>query len=95
MLIIFGFLCGTVLAFRFAVYILLPAILIGWLLAIVAGLVAASSVSAIVLEMVAIGVALQLGYLGGIALRWGLAAARMHRRGEWTVKSQAPSGRAF
>jgi hypothetical protein len=86
MLAILGFLFATVLSFRFNMFILLPAILLGWMLVVVDGLLNANSGVSIALQMVLVAVVLQLGYVGGIVLKWALLSAR---RGSWSEKATA------
>jgi hypothetical protein len=74
-----GFLGATVLAFRFNVIILLPAVLFGWVVALGEGVVTASSGTSIAFHMVLIAVALQFGYVGGIVLKWTVLASRRRR----------------
>jgi hypothetical protein len=74
-LTILGFLGAAVLAFRFNVIILAPAILFGWMVALVDGLVTASSAAAITFHMVLVASALQFGYLAGIVLKWAVLAS--------------------
>ena len=79
MLAILGSLGGIVLAFRFNVIILLPAILFGWLAVLADGLVNANSGASIAFHMALIAVALQFGYMAGIGLKWAVLVSR-HRR---------------
>jgi hypothetical protein len=79
MLAILGSVGGMVLAFRFNVVILLPAILFGWMAALVSGVVNASSGASIAFHMALIAVALQFGYMAGIVLQWAVLVSR-HRR---------------
>jgi len=78
MLAILGSLGGIVLAFRFNVIILLPAIMFGWMVALVNGVVTASSGTSIALQMAQVAVVLQLGYVAGIVLKWAMLASRHH-----------------
>jgi hypothetical protein len=83
MLAILGSLGATMLAFRFNVIILLPAILFGWMVAFVYGLVTASSGASIAFQMALVAVALQVGYVAGIVLKWAvLASRRRHESGK-------------
>src|ERR1700726_4558328 len=83
MLAILGSLGGIVLAFRFNVIILLPAVLIGWMMVLVNGVVTANSGASIAFQMVLVAVALQLGYVAGIVLKWAvLASRRRHESGK-------------
>jgi len=83
MLAILGSLGATMLAFRFNVIILLPAILFGWMVAFVHGLVTASSGASIAFQMALVAVALQVGYVAGIVLKWAvLASRRRHESGK-------------
>jgi hypothetical protein len=67
-------------------FILLPAILLGWMLVLVGGLLNANSGASIALQMVLVAVVLQLGYVAGIICKWALLAAR---RGNWSEKPAA------
>ena len=78
MLAILGSLAGIVLAFRFNVIILLPAILFGWMVALLNGMLTASSGTSIALQMAQVAVVLQLGYVAGIVLKWAMLASRHH-----------------
>jgi hypothetical protein len=81
MLVTLGFLgAATLVAFRFNVIILLPAILFGWMVALVNGVVTASSGGSIAFQMALVAVALQLGYMAGFVLKWAMLASR-HRHG--------------
>jgi hypothetical protein len=84
MLTILGFLGATMLPFRFNVFILMPAILFGWLLVLVSGLLTASSGSAIAFNMVLVAILLQFGYVAGIVLRWALLQSGLHRQRNWS-----------
>jgi hypothetical protein len=72
MLAILGSLGGIVLAFRFNVIVLLPVILFGWMVALVNGVVTTSSGASIMFQMALVAVALQLGYVAGIVLKWAV-----------------------
>jgi hypothetical protein len=89
MLAILGFL-ATVLSFRFNMFILLPAILLGWMLVLVSGIVHGGSGAAIALQLVLVAIVLQFGYLAGIILKWALLAGW---RRNWSDKPAAlPDG---
>ena len=60
------------LGLRFNVLILLPAILFGWAVALVMGLVTASSGGSIIFQMALVAVALQLGFAGALVLKWAV-----------------------
>jgi hypothetical protein len=83
MLILLGFLGAIVLAFRFNVFILLPAVLLGWMLVLVSGLAAANSGALIAFHMVLVAIVLQVGYLAGIICKWALLASG---RRSWSHK---------
>ena len=87
LLTILGFLCGVVLSLRFNVLILVPTILLGWMLALVAGLATGVSTTSIALEMAFVAAALQLGYIAGIVFKWALLAVHLRRRRIWAKKS--------
>jgi hypothetical protein len=86
MLTIFCFLGAIVLAFRFNVLMLVPTMLLAWMFVLAVGMVTASSGSSILLKMVLVAVALQIGYLAGFVFKWGLLASR---RGIWSGKKVA------
>ena len=90
MLTILGFLGATVLAFRFNVIILLPAILFGWMAVLVSGILTASSGASIALHMVLVAIALQVGYLAGIIFKWALLTSR--RRSLSNKPAMVPDG---
>ena len=94
LLTIFCFLCGIVLSFRFDALILLPAMLLGWVLAVIGGLVDGGTGLSILIGMVLVACALQGGYIGGIVIQWvsGVMRALPKRRLE---KSAAAAHRAF
>src|SRR5579862_7620115 len=90
MLATLGSLGATMLAFRFNVIILLPAILFGWVVALVNGVVTASPGASIALQMALVAVALQVGYVAGIVLKWAVLASR--RRHESGKPAMVPDG---
>ena len=94
LLTILGLLCGIVLSVRFDVLILLPAILLGWLLAVVGGLIVGSTGMSIVLGMVLVATALQGGYVLGIVGQWALRSHRALPQ-SWPEKTTATHDRAF
>ena len=59
LLTIFGFLCGIVLSFRFDALILLPAMLLGWVLAGIGGLIDGGTGLSIRIGVVLVACALQ------------------------------------
>ncbi len=70
LLAILGLLCGLVLGLRFDVLILLPAILLGWFVAMADGLIAGGGAGSIAIGMAVAAIALQAGYLLGVAAQW-------------------------
>lgn len=90
MLAILGSFAAIVLAFRFNVFILLPATLFGWVVALVNGLVTASTIGSIAFEMALVAIALQFGYVAGIVLKWAVLAGR--RRHETAKPAMVPDG---
>lgn len=70
LLTILGFLCGLVLGCRFDFLILIPAILLGWVLAALSGIAVGASVTSTLLDVVLVTGALQVGYIGGILAQW-------------------------
>ena len=77
---LFAFLCGAVLAFRYRVFILYPIIGFGAIFTLVLGTAAGRSLDALLLGIVAVGVAFQVGYLFGGVVRGTLLAARLSAR---------------
>lgn len=69
-LAIIGFLSAVLLSHRFAVLSLIPAILLSWIVALVYGLASGGNGLSILLMMILIAGAIQLGYIVGIALQW-------------------------
>ena len=94
LLTILGLLCGIVLSVRFDVLILLPAILLGWLLAVAGGIIVGGTGMSIVFGMVLVATALQGGYVLGIVGQWALRSQRaMPQR--WPEKTAATPDSAF
>jgi hypothetical protein len=83
LLTILAFLCGIVLSLRFDVLILLPATLLGWFLMAGSGLVGGSSGMSIVMWMLFVSTALQVGYVAGICGQWVLASMRLTETKAW------------
>lgn len=59
---------GTVLGLRYNVLILVPAVMCAMLFAVIVGIARADSFGSIALLTVALGAAVQLGYLAGVVL---------------------------
>lgn len=79
-LAIIGVVVGVVLGLRYKILILVPAVLFAMILAIVVGVGRADSFWSIVLATVALVIALQVGYLAGIAIHAAIAAMRPPRK---------------
>jgi len=94
LLTILGLLCGIVLSVRFDVLILLPAILLGWLLAVIGGLIVGGTGMSIVFGMVLVATALQGGYVLGIVGQWALRSHRALPQ-SWPEKTTATPDSAF
>ena len=77
-LAILGSLGAILLALRFNVIILLPAVLFGWMVALVNGVVTASSGTSIVFQMALVAVALQVGFVGALVLKWAVLVGQRH-----------------
>jgi hypothetical protein len=60
---------GVVLGLRYKVMILVPAVMFAMMFAVVVGIARADSALSIVLLTMALGIAVQMGYLAGIFLR--------------------------
>lgn len=85
-LAIFSFLCGIVLALRFNVFVLIPAIFIGSIVALGSSMAVGATIGTMALSVVFVITALQLGYLFGSFARYALLA-RMIRNGRLRVKA--------
>jgi hypothetical protein len=85
-LAIIGVVVGIVLGLRYKVLILVPALLFAMILAIIIGLGRTDSFWSIVLTTVALVVAVQLGYLAGIAVHAVIAAIRPLRKEDGSGK---------
>jgi hypothetical protein len=83
MVLLLEFLGALVLAFRFNVFILLPAVLLGWMLVLISGITAGNSGASIAFHMVLVAIVLQVGYLAGIICKWALLASG---RRSWSHK---------
>ena len=94
LLTILGLLCGIVLSVRFDFLILLPAILLGWLLAVIGGIASGGTGGSVLLAMLLVATALQGGYVLGIVGQWAL---RTHRAlpQQWPEKATAAPDSAF
>lgn len=92
LLAILGFLCGTVLGFRFKVLILVPTIAFGWAMAAMIGVLGGTPWTSIALTMVTIALAVQAGYVAGIGVRRLMAAVRMSHRRSFVEKRTAVPG---
>lgn len=79
-LALFAFLCGAVLAFHYRVFVLYPIIAFGAFFTLMLGMAAGRSFGSLMLAIVMLAVALQVGYLFGGAARTSLALARLSRR---------------
>jgi hypothetical protein len=87
MIIIFSALLGAVLGTRFKVFILLPVSGCGMLAAAIGGMTYGASLAWSLMLAGAVAVALQLGYLGGLATRFVMVAARLR-----TLRDQSVPG---
>jgi hypothetical protein len=76
-LTIIGFLVGGALALRFNVLILIPAIGLALLGTAAVGIAQGDRIGSVLLAMVFVGSALQIGYLAGIVTRAVLASIRV------------------
>jgi hypothetical protein len=65
LLVVLGFLAGVLLGLRFAFLILVPAIMLAWILTICADFVRDLGFWWVLLDMLAVSVAVQLGYVAG------------------------------
>jgi len=68
-LAIISVLAGIALGLRYKVLILVPAVALAMVFAIIVGIARADHFWSIILAMVIVGTAVQLGYLVGIAIR--------------------------
>ena len=92
LLTILGFLFGIVLSVRFDVLVLVPAILLGWLLAVIGGLAGGGTIMSIILGMVWVATALQIGYMAGIVGQWALRSSRAVPQSRNEKPAVAPDG---
>jgi hypothetical protein len=79
-LALFATLCGAVLAFRFKVHALYPAILVSAALVCGFGITAGLGFWATLMAAAVTATAMQLGYLFGILARYALVSARVSAR---------------
>jgi hypothetical protein len=79
-LAIIGVVVGIVLGLRYKILVLVPAVLLAMIFAIIIGIGRADSFWWIVLTTVALVVAVQLGYLAGIAIHAVIASIRPPRK---------------
>jgi hypothetical protein len=93
---------GAVLGLRYNVLVLVPAVGFAMLFAMITGILRADGLWSIVLTTVLLGVAVQLGYLAGVAIyavvEWGCTALGRGRNqlsssmgAAWPQTWQAPS----
>jgi general stress protein CsbA len=76
---IISFVIGAMFGgFGFKVMIVVPATLIAMLLAAMAGVVHANYFWSIIMTMILIGAAVQIGYLAGLFIRVGITSMRRH-----------------
>ena len=71
-----GFLSGILLGLRQDVLILMPAILGGWLLVVAVGFVAGEHTKSILIALVVVAAALQVGFIAGIVCQWVMGLLR-------------------
>ena len=79
-LAIFGLLCGIVLALWFNVFVLIPAVFIGSLVALGSSMAAGATIGTMGLSVVLVITALQLGYLLGSFARYASLAVMIRNR---------------
>jgi hypothetical protein len=75
-LTIISILAGIALGLRYKVVILVPAVTLAIIFAMIVGIARADHVWSIILAMVALGTAVQLGYLAGTAIRAAVGSIR-------------------
>jgi hypothetical protein len=92
MLILLVFLLGAVLGMRFKVLILIPAIASVMIAILAGGVARGDSVSAILIAVVLASICLQIGYLSGIATRYGIALARAGRLRKASLQAESARG---
>lgn len=90
-LVLFTTLVGGVLGFRFRVFVLAPVIALACLVLTLGGSQLVAPTWPTVVAIVAVGTAIQIGYLAGLFTRRAVAAARLSnaRLAPTTVKSRA------
>jgi hypothetical protein len=89
MLAILSLLAGMVLGQRFKVLILIPAIAASLIVAVAAGIARADDIWSIVMMAVLAATSLQIGYLGGTAIRVMIVATRASRRRHASLQASA------
>ena len=85
MLAMTAMLIGAVLGLRFKVLILVPATIIGSAAALAVGMAYGKNVWSILLDMVLVIAALEMGYLGGTVIRFVIAGTRVRKHSSGTV----------
>jgi len=75
-LAIIGILAGIALGMRYTVVILVPAVTFAIIFAMIVGIARADHFWSIILAMVVLGTAVQLGYLAGTAIRTAVGSIR-------------------
>ena len=82
------------LGLRFDVLVLVPAILLGWILAVIGGFLAGGAGLSILLGMALVAGALQGGYIGGVLVLWVMGSTRALPK-RWAAKPAAAPDSAF
>ena len=80
-LIVISFLVGATLGLRFKVMSFVPAVFLAMLSAVMIGVARADHIWSIIMAMMALGTAVQFGYLAGILIRAGIASTRASSNG--------------
>jgi hypothetical protein len=92
-LAVISLLAGMVLGQRFKALVLIPAIAIGLVLTIGAGIVGADTFWSIVLMAAVTAASLQIGYFAGICIRRLMVAVRASRLRVASLTGSAPTRR--
>lgn len=89
MVTILSFLLGAVLGTRYKVFSLIPTGMSGIAAIAIHGVIAGVQVGAMLQTMLGLIVALQVGYLFGLAVRWTTVAARVRAEPAEPIREQS------
>ena len=84
-LALIGAAVGAVLGLRYKVVVLVPAVMFSMIFAVIVGVARADGLGPIVLMAVALPVAVQIGYLAGVAIRAATESIRAFLSKDGTI----------